>query len=353
MMAQELGVGAASAGMLITVSTLAVAATAPFTGAVADVLGRKRVICAAILLLLIPSVMVAMAESFEALVFWRFVQGLLFPPIFAVAIAYIGDEWPANEATGVVGLFASASAVGGFLARFIPGMMAAYVGWRGGFLTLAVMTAVCFLLILWLLPREKQFVRATDLGASLRQMVEHVRNPKLIAIYAVGFGVLFNFIGTFTYLSFHLAAPPFNKSAGFLGSIFLVYLVGSAASLWTGSMVSWLGRRRFMLWVLAAWMAGLLLTLTPSIPLIVLGLTVFSICGVFAQATSTSYVAITAQGGTSSAVGLYVTAFYIGGTFGGWLTGLAYEAGGWPATCALIMGMMAIMAVTVATAWKR
>ena len=77
-------------------------------------------------------------------------------------------------------------------------------------------------------------MRATDIGASLRQMLAHLRNPKLLATYAVGFGVLFNFIATFTYLSFHLAAPPFNRSPAFLGSIFVVYLVGSVASLYLG-----------------------------------------------------------------------------------------------------------------------
>ena len=45
--------------------------------------------------------------------------------------------------------------------------------------------------------------------------------------------------------------------------------------------------------------------------------------------------------------------FYIGGTFGGWLPGLAYEAGGWPYSLALVLGMLAIMATIVATSWKQ
>ncbi len=88
-------------------------------------------------------------------------------------------------------------------------------------------------------------------------------------------------------------------------------------------------------------------------PVIVLALTIASVCGVLTQASSTSFVAITAQGGTSSAVGLYVTSFYIGGTFGGWLAGLAYETAGWSATVALVTGMIAIMALIVATSWNR
>ena len=79
---------------------------------------------------------------------------------------------------------------------------------------------------------------------------------------------------------------------------------------------------------------------------------VASTCGILTQASSTSFVAITAKTGTSAAVGLYVTSFYVGGTFGGWLPGLAYEAGGWPLSLALVLGMLAIMAIIVATTWK-
>src|SRR5947209_12271255 len=93
----EFHVGAGQISTIITASTLAIALTAPFTGAVADVLGRKRVITAAMVAVVVPTVMVAFAGSVPALTAWRFVQGLLLPPIFAVMVAYIGDEWPPNE----------------------------------------------------------------------------------------------------------------------------------------------------------------------------------------------------------------------------------------------------------------
>ena len=48
-LAREFGVGAAEISTIMTASALAIALTAPFTGAVADVLGRKRVITAAML----------------------------------------------------------------------------------------------------------------------------------------------------------------------------------------------------------------------------------------------------------------------------------------------------------------
>src|SRR6185312_3517511 len=97
----------------------------------------------------------------------------------------------------------------------------------------------------------------------------------------------------------------------------------------------------------------MLLSLIPSVPAIVLCLVLASTCGILVQASSTSFVAISAKTGTSAAVGLYVTAFYVGGTFGGWLPGLAYEAGGWPWSLALVLAMLAFMALIVARFWKQ
>jgi predicted MFS family arabinose efflux permease len=352
LMAREYGVGAADASLIITAGTLAVAATAPFTGVLSDVLGRKRVIVAAMALLLIPATMTAFAPNLEQLIFWRFMHGLLLPPIFAVTIAYIGDEFPPAEANGVVGIYAGFSAVGGFLGRFVPGMLTQDFGWRGGFLALAACSVVCLVMVTLLLTPERKFVRASNLRASLRQMMAHLRNPRLVATFAVGFGVLFNFIATFTYLSFHLAAPPFNRSPAFLGSIFVVYLVGSFATMGLGRAIAWLGRRTFVLCVLAVWAAGMLFSLLPSVTAIVFTLVVASTCGILTQASSTSFVAITAKAGTSAAVGLYVTSFYIGGTFGGFLPALAYEAGGWPYSLALVLAMLAIQAMIVIKFWK-
>jgi YNFM family putative membrane transporter len=352
MMAQELNVGAASASRVITAGTLAVALTAPFTGAISDVLGRRRVIVAAMALLLIPATMSAFAPTLEQLIFWRFVHGLLLPPIFAVTVAYIGDEYPLKEANVVFGIYASASAVGGFLGRLIPGMLTEHVGWRGGFLALAAGTAICLAVVSLLLPPERNFRRASDLRTSLGQMLAHLRNPQLLVIFAVGFGVLFNFVATFTYLSFHLAAPPFNRSPAFLGAIFFVYLVGAAASLMLGRAIEKLGRRTFVLCVLAVWAGGMLCSLIPSVPVIVGTLAIASTCGILVQGSSTSFVGNIAKTGRSAAVGLYVTSFYIGGTFGGWLPGLAYEAGGWQFSLLLVLAMLAIMAAIVRGTWK-
>jgi MFS transporter, YNFM family, putative membrane transport protein len=352
-LAREFGVGVAEISSIMTASALAIALTAPFTGAIADVLGRKRVITAAMLAVVIPMAGAALAPDVPALIAWRFFQGLLLPPIFAVTVAYIGDEWPPPEVAGVAGVYIAGSSLGGFCGRFVPGVLADVVGWRTAFLALAGLSLLGAVAVALLLPREKSFVRSEGLGASARQMLRHLRNPQLVATYAIGFGVLFNFIAVFTYVSFHLAAAPYYFSPTLLGAIFVTYLVGTVIAPMTGWLMARLGRRRFILAVIAAWACGAALMLAPPVAAIIAGLILCAGCGMLCQTISTGYVTEIAKAGRSSAVGLYVTSFYIGGSMGAFLPGLAWDVGGWPACVAMVMAMLAAMALIATLAYGR
>jgi len=96
---------------------------------------------------------------------------------------------------------------------------------------------------------------------------------------------------------------------------------------------------------------GALLLLAPPVPLILVGLTLCAVCGMLCQAVSTGYVTLTAKEGRSSAVGLYASVFYIGGSAGAFLTGLAWASAGWTGCVVLIVAMQLVMAVIVAAAW--
>ena len=352
LLSQEFGATARDISAIITASTLAVAIIAPFSGTVADVVGRKRVIVTAMVVLAIPTVFSALADSLHALIFWRFVQGLAMPPVFAVTVAYIGEELSPKEATAVTGFYTSGSSLGGFTGRLLTGALADAVNWRFALLTLAALTVVGAVVAAKLLPRERRFVKSSGLVASGKQMLGHFRNPQLLATYAVGFGVLFNFLATFTYISFRLAAPPYNMSPTLLGIIFVTYLSGTALTPMTGRFVSRFGRRTFVQIVIAVWLGGVLLTLLGPVWVILIGLSISACCGMLCQPVSTGYVTITAQVGRSSAVGLYVTSFYLGGSFGAALGGIAWTLGGWPACVAMIAAMLAVMAAIVAVTWR-
>ncbi|WP_222873789.1 hypothetical protein [Hankyongella ginsenosidimutans] len=52
----------------------------------------------------------------------------------------------------------------------------------------------------------------------------HFANPALQRSFAIGFLILFAFIGIFTYVNFVLTAPPINLPQGYLGLVYLVFL---------------------------------------------------------------------------------------------------------------------------------
>ena len=350
-LAREFHVSAGEISSLMTAGTAAIAISAPFTGALADVVGRKRLINAAMFAITVPTLVMTFMGSVPEMAFWRFVQGILLPPIFTVTVAYIGDEWPPGDVARVAGLYVSGASIGGFSGRFIPGILADLIGWRTAIQIVALITLAAALIVMVTLPREKKFVSSDGLLSSFAQMLRHLRDRRLVATYAIGFGVLFNFIATFTYISFHLAAPPYLFSPTLLGMLFFTYLVSSPLLPWTGRAISIFGRRRFVLAMIVIWIAGALLLLAPPVPIILIGLTLCAVCGMFCQTISTGYVTMTAQEGRSSAVGLYASIFYIGGSAGAFLTGLAWNAAGWNGCVALIAAMLVVMAVIVAVAW--
>jgi len=351
-LADEFHVGPGEISALMTTSTAAIALSAPFTGALADVAGRKRLITAAMFAVVAPTLIMIFAANVPQLAFWRFVQGLLLPPIFTVAVAYVGDEWPPAEVTRVAGLYISGSAIGGFCGRFIPGLLTDVIGWRAAIGVVASLTLIAAIIVAVLLPRERNFVRSSGgIVTSFTQMFRHLGDRRLLATYAIGFGVLFNFVATFTYVNFHLAAPPYRFSPTLLGMLFLTYLVSSPIVPWVGRAVALFGRRRFVLGVIAMWVAGALLLLSPPIAFIVAGLTLCAVCGMVCQAISTGYVTLSAKEGRSSAVGLYASIYYVGGSAGAFVTGLAWTSAGWSGCVAVIVFVQVIIAIIVAAAW--
>ena len=327
-------------GWTVSASTLGVAISAPLLGTLTERLSRKRVIVTCILLLVVPTCGAASAPTLGWLIFWRLLQGLITPGIFATTIAYITESWPPTAVAPVMSLYVSGTALGGFCGRAVTGLLADRLGWRSAFLALAALSLGGAGLVAWLLPPG---TRRTSAGspASLRStfapMLLHLRNARLLITYLVGFNVLFSLVGVFTYITFYLAAPPFLLSTARLSELFVVYLIGLVATPLAGFLLPRVGLRTGITGALLLALAGVLLTLIHALAVVVAGL---ALCctGVFiAQSCATSYLREAApEASRASAVGLYVAAYYIGGTFAGVVPSLLWRFGGWTACVWLV-----------------
>src|SRR3989442_6428488 len=361
LLTRTFGASTFEAGLTITAPTIAVAMTAPFIGRLADRLGLRRVIVLSVWTLTLATALAGTSRSLQQLIFWRFVQGIATPGIFASTVAYIHEVWPPSHAGRATAAYMTGTILGGFTGRAVSGFVAADASWQAAFVALAILTgAVAAALTTWL-PRERDArlkPRATDRENVARRFsgatgIGHLfRNRRLIATCGVGFSVLFTQVAMFTYVTFHLAAPPYNLSTVALGWLFVVYLVGAVVTPFAGRLIDAYGHRTGIASAMAIGGAGALLTLVPWLPAIVAGLALCA-TGVFtAQATTSSYIGAVTSSDRAVAVGLYSTCYYAGGSTGGALPSVFWRAGGWSACVLLVVLVQLIGAAIALTQWS-
>jgi len=323
----------------VSATIFATALTAPIIGMIAERRGRKKVIVPSLFLLAIPTALAATSSSLPALIFWRFAQGLFVPGVIAVMLAYVNEEWAGRGVGRAMSSYVTGTVIGGFLGRFISGVIATHWQWRYSFLVLAVLDLMGAVVVRAWLPPAKNFVRAEHLQQVLDHAREHLRNPRLLANFGMGATALFALVGCFTYANFYLAAAPFHLNSAQLGSIFFVYLLGVVITPQSGRFLDRFGFRHTTVVYCAMMIAGLLLTLVKSLPVVIAGLAIFS-SGVFvAQAAATVQTGAIAGRARSSAAGLYIAFYYLGGSLGATLTDWFWRWRGWPGCVALLGGV--------------
>jgi len=163
--------------------------------------------------------------------------------------------------------------------------------------------------------------------------------------FAIGFLILFGFIGVFTYVGFVLMHPPYALSMTALGLVFLVFLPSMITTPMAGSFVRRMGPGRSAAGSLAVALVGLLLLLVPNLLAVIAGLALVGIGTFFAQAVVTGHVGRVAKGDRAAASGLYLSSYYCGGLAGAAVIGQLFDRIGWPAAIAGVFAALALAAL--------
>jgi len=351
MMAQAFQVSAKAATRVMAASTLAVVLAAPLVSMLADRFGRKRVIVPSALLLSIATLLAATAGGLGQLLLWRFWQGIFTPGIFAVTVAYINEEW-AEGAGSAMAAYVGGTVLGGFSGRMISAFVAAATSWRGSFAVLGALALLGAIGMWRWLPPDRRMAQPRPAREMAAAMLRHLRNPRLVATYAVGFCVLFTLLGAFAYVNFYLAAPPFRLGTRGLGLVFTVYLAGAVFTPIAGRTIDRRGHRFALTVAMFVAASGISLTLVPRLPFVLVGLAMCCTGAWIAQSAASSYIGTVAHEARAAAVGLYVMFYYLGGTFGSELPGHLWSRGGWPACVGLIVTVQLLTAALGAVFWR-
>jgi YNFM family putative membrane transporter len=350
LLAQVFHASKVAVSLTITASTIGVAIAAPIVGRLADFVGRRRIIITSALLAAICNFLAATSPGLRQFVMWRFIQGLITPGVFAITVAYINDEWPARQTGRGMGAYVTGTVVGGFSGRMIAGLTAGHMSWRWVLVVLGIVNLVAALAVWAWLPPERKFVRAARSSSFVHAVLDHLTNRRLLATYAVGFCVFFSMVAMFTYVTFHLADPPFLLSSAALGFVFCVFLVGMVITPICTRYIERFGHRIALTAAVAMGISGVLLTLVSNLWVVLIGLCICS-SGVFiSQATASSHIGTAAKDSRALAVGLYATFYYLGGSAGGSIPGWLWSIGGWPA-CVALVALVQVATVVIAWVW--
>ena len=178
-------------------------------------------------------------------------------------------------------------------------------------------------------------------------------NPELQPAFLSGFNVLFSLVGLFTYITFYLAAPPFLLGPAALGSVFFVYLVGVVVTPLAGRLMGRLGFRKSLMMATGAVALGAVVTLSHQLAWVLVGLTLSSSGAFVSQAAASGYVSQRSPADQrTSALGVYLSCYYLGGSFGAAVPGLLWRLGGWPACVALLVLVQLATALLVRSRFR-
>ncbi|MFI5962709.1 MFS transporter [Streptomyces asoensis] len=348
LISDDFGVAAGRASWTVAAATGGLALFVLPMSALSERYGRRTVMTASLGVAVGVGVLVPFAPSLGALIALRAVQGAALAGLPASATAYLAEEVRPKALVTAIGLFVAGNSVGGMSGRVITGWVAQEWGWRVAVGVIGALAVACAIAFRLLLPAPRHF-RAGSLAPRvlIGTVRGHLADPLLRRLYAIGALFMTVFGGVYTVIGYRLTEAPFSLPQGIVGSIFLVYLVGTVSASTAGRLVGRLGRRGALYLAGGTTAAGLLLSLADSLVPVLLGLVLIT-AGFFAgHAVASSAVSRTATTGRAQASALYQSAYYIGSSTGSTVGALAFHSGGWAGTVGV--GVLAVLGVVTIT----
>src|SRR5207302_622406 len=215
-------------------------------------------------------VLLAHAPGLGAFAFLRVLQGLFMSTAFALTLSYLAEQCSAAETAGAFAAYITGNVASNLIGRLLAAAAVDHLGLAGNFYLFAGLNLAGAALVYFGLARTQP--AAMPAASPLVYWAEHLRNERLRAAFAIGFLILFAFIGTFTYVNFVLVRPPLALGMMALGFVYLVFAPSIVTTPLAGRTVARYGTRPTLWGALALAASGLPLVLTVNLPLVLTGL---------------------------------------------------------------------------------
>jgi DHA1 family inner membrane transport protein len=343
--AASLGVDAPTAGHAISAYALGVVVGAPVIAVGAARLPRRIILVALMAVFTIGNLLSALSPSFGWMLVFRFLTGLPHGAYFGVAALVAASVAPPERRAQSVAMVMIGLTVATIVGVPMANVVGQWIGWRWGFVIVAVLAAMTATAVYVFAPRDAAHPDASplrELGALKRGRVWLT-----LGIGAIGFGGMFC---VYTYLASTMAQVT-HASPAALPVVLAVFgagmTVGTLVCAWAADRAQVPAIGGVLLWSAGALAlypvaTGSLWTLMPVVFLIGCG-------GGLGAVLQTRLMDVAGDAQTLAAA-MNHSAFNFANALGPWLGGLAIAAGyGWASTgyvgAALALGGFAIWIV--------
>ncbi|NWG46897.1 MAG: MFS transporter [Alphaproteobacteria bacterium] len=352
LLTEHYGVSPAAMGTAVNAATLGMAISGILVAVFSRRIPRRAGILVSLACLSVPTALLAHAPDLATFFALRVVQGLFMAAAFTLTLAHLGERCAASASASAFAAYITGNVASNLVGRLLSAGAADEFGLAWTFYLFAALNLAGAGLVFATISRAPPVPGRQSLGAtSLRALGVHLANPSLRITYAIGFLILFAFIGTFTYVNFVLVRPPINLGMMALGSAYLVFAPSILTTPLAGRLAQRLGPRLAMQGGLLVALAGLVLLLVPSLPAVLAGMVLVAIGTFFAQANATGFVGRAATADRGAASGLYLASYFLGGMTGSAVLGQLFDRFGWTA-CVAGIGAALLAGIVLAAGLK-
>jgi len=353
LISHDLGIGAATAALTISASTIGLAIGVIPWSTLADRIGRVRAITFSVTVAAVVGLLVPFAPTYQLLLAGRFLEGLLIGGVPAIAIAYLTEEIDPTHAARAAGTFVAGTSIGGLLGRLVSSPIAQAAGWRMGVFAVAALCCVAAFGFVKLAPQPLGFIPSKETGANpegtlASRLMANLRSPRQLALLAQGFLLMGGFVALYNFLGFRLSGAPFHLAPFIVSLVFVAYLAGTWASARAGAEATRFGRKRVLLVSAAIMAVGVVITLSDNLFVVLAGLLIATAGFFGAHSIASGWTGRSAPVGKAQASSLYNLFYYGGSSVFGWFGGVAYDGHGWGAVALTIVALVVIAAVVAA-----
>jgi len=345
LLAHRYGAAPAVIGVVVNASTFGMAVGSLLTALFGQSLDRRVGIVTSLLVLTIPTALLAHAPDLAVFAALRVIQGLCMATAFTLTLSHLGEVCSAKAQAGAFAAYITGNVASNLVGRLVAASAAGLYGVSWTFYLFAGLNLLGALLaVMSVAPTGRSAEKGRSLSERLAGALAFFTNGPVLAGFGVGFCILFAFIGIFSYVNFVLMRPPLGLGMMSLGLVYFVFAPSIVLTPFAGAFAAKFGARPALWLGLGVAEVGLLLLLSSQLPLVLGGLVLVGAGTFFAQATATGFVSRSAGPDRSAASGLYLASYFAGGLAGAAAVGQIFDHFGWPACVGAVALALAVAA---------